>query len=109
MREVLYCVVMAGLLAEAVLAGQIYGSVTEGGRGVTVAGIEIDCAGAVTRGTTASDGSYRLNVPQQGRCMFTVTIQQQRGSVVVFSYPNPSQYDFEVRRRPNGSLELKRR
>jgi len=109
MRKVLYFVAMAWLMAEAVHAGQIYGSVTEGGRGVAGAVIEIDCAGAVTRGSTASDGSYRVNVPQQGRCMFTLAIQRQRGSVVVFSYPNPSQYDFEVGRRPDGSLELKRR
>jgi len=99
----------AGLWTVAAWAGQMYGSVSEGGKGVGGAGIEIDCAGKKTPGETASDGSYRVTVPQEGRCTFTVIIQERRASIVVFSYPNPAQYDFEVVRRPDGNLELRRR
>lgn len=109
MRTLVCFGVAAGLWTASAWAGQMYGSVSEGGRGVGAARIEIDCAGNVTPGETASDGSYRVNVPQEGRCTFTVILQQRRASIVVFSYPNPAKYDFELVRRPDGNLELRRR
>lgn len=89
-------------------AGQVYGSITEAGRGVASAAIEINCGGAVTTGATAADGSYRINVPQEGQCTLTLSGYAGRPSAVVFSYPNPSQYDFEVV-RTSGNYQLRRR
>ena len=100
----------AGVVLPAVLsAGQIYGSLTAGGRAIPRAGITINCGGAVTAGATADDGSYRMNVPQQGRCTFELPGYQGRPSAGVFSYPNPAQYDFDLVRRPDGNYELRRR
>ena len=89
-------------------AGQIYGSLTTGGAAVPKADIEINCGGNVTRAATSSDGSYRANVPQQGRCTLTVASFPGRPSAAVFSYPNPAQYDFQLVKRPDGSYELRR-
>ncbi len=90
-------------------AGQIYGSVTSSGRGLSRAGIEINCGGAITQGSTAPDGSYRINVPQEGQCTLTLSGYPGPASTVVFSYPNPSQYDFELLRLPDGRYELRKR
>jgi hypothetical protein len=99
-----------GFLVPAVLsAGQIYGSVTSGGRAVPKADIDVRCGGAVTNGTTAADGSYRINVPQQGRCMLEMPGYPGRPSAEVFSYTNPTQHDFDLVRRPDGNFELRRR
>lgn len=97
------------LVPSALYAGQIYGSVTSSGSSVSKAAVEIHCGQATTGGSTAGDGSYRINVPQQGQCSLTLPGYSGRPSAVVFSYPNPSQYDFDLVRHPEGSYELRRR
>ena len=106
--EILFlcCMTIVLLFPIALHAGQIYGSVTEAGRGVANATIEIKCGNApVTQGQTANDGSYRINVTEQGQCLLTLS----GCSAAVFSYPDPSQYDFEIVRYPNGGCELRRK
>jgi len=90
-------------------AGQIYGSVVLANGGLPNAVIEINCGGAVTSGPTAADGSYRINVPQQGQCSLTLPKYAGSPSAIIFSNPNPSAYNFELVRRPDGSHELRRR
>src|SRR5437870_3651397 len=76
-------------------AGQMYGSIVEGGRAVAGASIRVECPGAPGGGgVTAGDGTFRFNVAGEGRCTFILT--QYGASAIVFSYPRPTQYDFEV-------------
>jgi len=97
MRHLKYLFMGLALLSPAVLfAGQIYGSLTSAGRPVARAAIEIKCGENVTQGTTASDGSYRINVQQSGQCTLSLPGYTGRPSAVVFSSPNPSQFDFEL-------------
>lgn len=84
-------------------AGQMYGSIVEGGRPVPGAAIRVDCPRGSGGGTTESDGTFRINVAPEGRCTFTLT--QYGASAVVFSYARPTQYDFELRRQ-GGSAQL---
>jgi hypothetical protein len=110
MRQHKYFCLGIVLLFPAVLyAGQIYGNVTSAGRGVSQAVVEINCAGVITKGATAADGSYRINVPPQGQCTLTLSGYTGAPSAVVFSYPNPSQYDFDLARRGDGNYELRKR
>jgi hypothetical protein len=104
-----FCLAIS-LISPAVLcAGPIYGSVIAGGRGVARANIEINCNGAITRGATADDGSYRINVPQQGQCALSLPDYAGRPSAVIFSNPNPAPFSFELVQRPDRSYELRRR
>jgi hypothetical protein len=109
MRKLKYLSFGILLFPCALFAGQIYGSVTSAGHGVARANIEINCNNAVASGTTSSDGSYRINVPQQGQCTLTLIDYPGRPSAVVFSYPDPSQYDFELVAGPSGTYQLRRR
>src|SRR5262249_43434470 len=90
------------LFPAALHAGQIYGSINSGGRAVANTPIEINCGGVVTSGGTVSDGSYRVNVQAQGQCTLTLSAYSGRPSAVVFSYPNPSHYDFELVEQKGG-------
>jgi hypothetical protein len=91
-------------------AGQIYGTIVLGGQGVKGAPIEIQCGkDAAVTGTTAADGSYRLNVSQQGQCTLTLTSYEGRPSAAVFSGPNPAAYNYELVKLSDGKYELKRR
>jgi hypothetical protein len=100
---------MALLFPSTLLAGQIYGSLTAGGKGVAGAAVEIDCGGAITRGSTAPDGTYRIDVRQEGQCTFTLPDYAGRPSAVIFSKPEPSLYHFELVSRPDRTYELRRR
>jgi hypothetical protein len=97
------------LIPSLLFAGQISGSVTADGRGVAGTAIDINCSGAITHGVTAGDGSYRINVPQQGQCSLTLTGYSGPPSAIVFSYPNPAQYNFDLVHRSDGNYELRRR
>src|SRR5882724_6944578 len=67
-------------------AGQVYGSVVSAGRAVSNTAVQIDCGGARTSSTTGPDGSFRINVPQQGQC--TLSLPNFPGAAApVFSYP----------------------
>jgi len=75
------------LVVPAILhAGQIYGTIVSGGQPLKGASFEIHCGkeSAVT-GTTGGDGTYRINVPQEGQCTFTLPGFEGRPSATVFS------------------------
>lgn len=98
------------LASPAVLvAGQVYGTIVVEGQPLKGASVRIACAGAdPVTGTTAGDGSYRLNVPQQGQCTFAITSEDGQPSASVFSSPNPALYNFELV-KAGGKLELRRK
>jgi hypothetical protein len=104
------CLAIALLFPAVLYAGQIYGTIVLDGKGVPNATIEIACDGKVTtNGVTAADGSYRVNVRQEGQCTLALPKYAGRPSAVIFSSPNPSAYHFELVRRPDGNYELRRR
>ena len=103
-------VVVTVLLSAAVSAGQIYGTIVLEGQGLKSAAIEIQCGKeAAVTGTTAADGSYRINVSQQGQCTLTLPSYEGRPSAAIFSGPNPAAYNYELVKLANGKFELKRR
>ena len=109
MKPLATCVAIALLLPAVVYAGQIYGTIIMDGQGVKSAALEIQCGkDDPVKGTTAADGSYRVNVPQQGQCTLVLPDQAGKPSAMVFSSPNPALYNFELVKAGNG-YELKRR
>lgn len=77
-------------------AGQIYGFIVkQDGTPLASTPIEIYCGAAPIPGKTAADGTYRINIPQQGPCKLTLP-NNARASAEIVSYPNPSQYNFQL-------------
>ena len=101
-----FCFAIVLIFPAILYAGQIYGSVTSAGKGVARANIEINCSGARTTGATSADGSYRINVQQQGQCTLTLPDYSVRPSAVIFSNPNPASYSFELVRGADGNYKL---
>ena len=98
------------LVPAVVYGGQIYGTIVMEGQGVKSAALEIQCGkDDAVKGTTAADGSYRINVPQQGQCTLTLPSYEGSPSAAIFSGPNPAAYNYELAKRADGSYELKRR
>ncbi len=102
---------MMSLLPRFAEAAQIYGSLKEGeksvGRGVEIA---ITCPNNTPyRTRTEEDGSYRVFVQQKGKCRFTVTYRDRTAATEIYSFDDPTRYDFELVRQPDGNYILKRR
>jgi Carboxypeptidase regulatory-like domain len=89
-------------------AGPLYGTLREGGRGISGARIEVTAQGKVYEATTEPDGSYRLYVKESGRCSLRVTVGGRTAAADIFSSGDPVRYDFEIVNE-NGSYTLKRR
>jgi len=111
MRPIRGLALVLALFAPAVLyAGQIYGTIVSDGQAVKGAAVEIQCGKeAAATGSTGADGSYRVNVAQQGQCTLTLPSYEGRPSATVFSSPNPALYNFELTKLSDGKYELKRR
>ena len=109
MKRFSTCFAIALFVPAVVYAGQIYGTIVLEGQGVKSAALEIQCGkDEPVKGTTAADGSYRINVPQQGQC--TLTLPSYEGSsAAIFSGPNPAAYNYELVKGANGKFEVKRR
>ena len=103
------CVAFIFLVPAIVSAGQVYGTIVFEGQGLKGAAIEIQCGkDEPVKGTTAADGSYRINVPQQGQCTLTLP-SYAGGSASIFSGPNPAAFNYELTKLADGKYELKRR
>jgi len=87
--------------------GQIYGSLTSAGKAAAGAAITVSCAGAESKTATGPDGTYRVTIPQQGRCTVSLPGFAGTPSVVVFSLDKPALYDLEASKRPDGNYDLK--
>src|SRR5204863_9446754 len=98
MRRLLFLFITIGLLSPAVLcAGQIYGTVTSGGRAVAKKNISITCGKAQPLpGITLADGSFRINVSQQGQCILTLPDYPHNPSIAVFSNPYPALFNLDL-------------
>jgi len=109
MKPLATCFAIALLVPAVVYGGQVYGTIVMEGQGVKSAALEIQCGKEEpVKGTTAADGSYRINVPQQGQCTLVLPDQAGKPSAMVFSTPNPALFNFELVKAGNG-YELKRR
>jgi hypothetical protein len=105
-------IVVVGLLLSpaGALAGEIFGSLREGGNPrANVAYQVLDQAKrpASAKLQTASNGSFRVSLPP-GRFRLVVYVAGEPSADIVSSQ-NPAQYDFELVRRPDGNYNLARR
>lgn len=89
-------------------AGPIFGSIFFNNAALRGASIRISCSGrVVASGSTLDDGSYRINVPNEGRCTFSVSSNNIQASADVVSSSSAARYNFVVV-RGNGGYELRR-
>lgn len=112
MRRLRRLLVIAAVVPAFLIGGPIYGVILFNSKALSGASISITCPGAPpVPGSTFDDGSYRVSVPRQGRCTFTVTSRSFQGSVSadVVSLQDAARYNFEVVAAGHGGYELRRR
>ena len=82
-------------LTNLALAGKIYGSLTTAGKPVEQGvKVEITCGGKTYAAQTDTYGSFKLYVPDKGKCALKVSYQGQSPSFEITSYEGSVQYDL---------------
>ena len=95
--------------ASAVLAGEIYGTITDAGKPIpTGIKVEVTAAGNSYSGETDKFGTYHVFVNDAGKCTLTVHYKDQKPAATIFSYEKATRYDWTVE-TVDGKLILKRK
>lgn len=77
------------------VAGNIYGSITEGGKPVAQGvKMEVTCGANKYASETDANGAFKLFAKDQGKCLLRVTYQGQSPSFEITSYEGSVQYDL---------------
>jgi hypothetical protein len=110
MRKRVVSVVAGLLVASSALAGEIYGTLTEGGKSVGAGvGVEARCGErSYPAAKTDKAGAYRLVVEEKGKCTLTVRHKDQAPTLEVASYDEGVQVDL-VLDLQDGKYVLKRK
>ena len=95
--------------AASAFAGKIYGSVSEGGKPVAQGvKVEVTCGAKNYAAQTDAYGSFKLFVPDKGKCALKVNVQGQAPSFEINSYEGSVQYDL-ILEKTGGQYTLRRK
>ena len=85
------------VLSTPVVAGEIRGAITEGGKSVGAGvSIEVRCGEKTYTAATDKYGSYRLFIPEKGTCALNVSYQGQTPSREIVSFEDSTRYDLTL-------------
>jgi hypothetical protein len=97
MKAFLIAAVFFMAAAPAAFAGEVYGTVTEGGKPVKAGTkIEVKCAAGSYATQTDKDGAYRLFVPEQGKCTLTVRSGAASPSMTIHSFEDSARFVLSI-------------
>ncbi len=98
-RLVLWALLLFGVPALAT-AGEIYGTIKEGGKAVRDGlKVTLTCGGKTVSGDTDKFGGYRLFAGDEGKCTLTLKIGDETPSVAVESFEDSARYNLILERK----------
>jgi len=81
-------------------AGEIYGSIKEGGKPVKEGvKVEVACGEKAVAGETDKNGAYRLFAQEEGKCTLTVRIGDETPSIAVQSFEDSVRYNLVLEKK----------
>lgn len=109
MNRLVIAVVLILTLTSAAVAGNVYGSISEGGKPIAQGvKIEVTCGPNKYSVETDASGAYKLFVKDQGKCALQVAYQGQTPSFEINSFEGSVQYDL-VLEKQGAQYTLKRK
>ena len=104
MRKVFLAMFCLAISCTNALAGEIYGTVKEGGKPVKAGTkLEVKCAKGSYSAETDKLGSYRLFVPEQGKCTLSVKASDASPQLTVHSFEDSSRYNLVLEKKDGKS------
>jgi len=109
MRHALMLVLGILCFASLASAGKIYGSITEASKPVGQnVKLDVTCGANNYAAQTDAYGSFKLFVPDKGKCTLKVNYQGQAPSFEINSYEGSVQYDL-ILEKQDGKYTLRRK
>lgn len=109
LKSFLALIIVVIVTSTVAFAGEIFGGLKE--KNVAVAKgtkIEVTIEKKTYTAETDEFGSYRLFVPEKGKCVFRVYYQKQEPTFDIFSYDKSTRYDFLLENQ-DGKYVLRRK
>ncbi|MFA6147041.1 MAG: hypothetical protein WC899_02400 [bacterium] len=100
MNKVLLAMLCLAFSCATAHAGEIYGTVKEGGKPVKAGTkVEVKCAKGSYGADTDKLGSYRLFVPEQGKCTLSVKTGGTSPQMIVHSFEDSARYNLVLEKK----------
>jgi hypothetical protein len=104
MSKVYLAVLCIAISCTTALAGEIYGTVKESGKPVQAGTkVEVKCAKGSYSAETDKLGSYRLFVPEQGKCTLSVKSGDVSPQMAVHSFEDSARYNLVLEKKDGKS------
>jgi hypothetical protein len=104
MRKVFLAILCLAISCTAALAGEIYGTVKEGGTPIKAGTkIEVKCAKGTYSAESDKLGSYRLFVPEQGKCALSVKSGDVAPQLTIHSFEDSTRYNLVIDKKDGKS------
>ena len=82
------------------IAGNVYGTITEAGKGISPGSkIEITCGADKYNTETDANGGFKVFVKDQGKCELKLTYQGQTPTFEINSFDGAVQYDLVLEKK----------
>lgn len=96
MKRTVLGLAVFSLLPTLAAAGEIFGTIKEGGKPADGVTVEIRSPARVYITKTDKYGSYSVYVPEAGKCRLAVKTNGGAPSIEVYSYEKSARYDLVV-------------
>ena len=104
MRKVFLAMLCLAISCTTALAGEIYGTVKEGGKPIKAGTkVEVKCAKGSYSAETDKLGSYRVFVPEQGKCTLSVKSSDSTPQMTVNSFEDSARYNLVLDKKDGKS------
>ena len=110
MKRALIALVLVLVFTLPARAGNVYGSITEGGKAIAAGSkLEVTCGANKYAGETDANGGFKMFVKDTGKCSLKVSYQNQNPTFEINSFEGSVQYDLVLEKQQNGQYSLKRK
>ena len=100
MRKTILTMLCLAFACTTAPAGEFHGTIKEGGKPVKAATkVEVKCAKGSYSAETDKLGSYRLFVPEQGKCAFSVKSGDAAPQMTVHSFEDSTRYNLVLEKK----------
>jgi hypothetical protein len=100
MKIAMMVLVVVCVSAAVAFAGNLYGTITEGGKGIAQGSkIEITCGADKFNTETDANGGFKVFVKDQGKCELKLAYQGQSPTTEVNSFEGSVQYDLILEKK----------
>jgi hypothetical protein len=100
MKKTFLTLLCLAIACTTALAGEFYGTIKEEGKPVKAgAKVEVKCAKGSYSAETDKLGSYRLFVPEQGKCALSVKSGDAAPQMTVHSFEDSTRYNLVLEKK----------